>query len=142
LILLDMTVLSYAVGDEHRFREPSRRIVEAAASGTDRVTTAVEVIQEFTHVHSRRRPRANAVAIARSYVDLLSPLIEIASEDLDVGLKLFERHEPLGAFDAVLAAVALRLNAEAFVSGDGAFASVPKLPFVPLDSAQLDELLS
>lgn len=117
-------------------------MIEAAASGTDRVTTTVEVIQEFSHVHSRRRPRANAVAMARSYIDLLSPLIQIGSDDLDLGLKLYERHEPLGPFDAVLAAVALRLNVEALVSGDGAFASVPKLPFISLVSAELDELLA
>jgi hypothetical protein len=142
LILLDTTVLSYAVGDEHLLREPARRVVEAAASGTNRVTTTVEVIQEFAHVRSRRRPRTSTVAMARSYIDLLSPLIEIGADDLDLGLKLFERHGGLGAFDAVLAAVALRLNVEAFVSGDGAFASVPKLPFVSLDSPELDGLLA
>jgi predicted nucleic acid-binding protein len=141
LILLGTTVLSYAVGEEHRFREPSRRIVEAAASGMERVTTTVGVIQEFAHVHSRRRPRADAVALARSYIDLLSPLIEATAEDLDVGLRLFERHARLGAFDAVLAAVALRLGVEALVSADEAFASVPKLSFVPLESAKLDALL-
>jgi predicted nucleic acid-binding protein len=141
LILLDTTVLSYAVGQEHPFRDPSRRIVEAAASGTDRVTTTVEVIQEFAHVQSRRRQRAGAVSLARSYVDLLSPLIEIGAEDLELGFRLFERHAALGAFDAVLAAAAIRLEVEALVSGDSAFASVPKLAFVALDSAELDGLL-
>jgi predicted nucleic acid-binding protein len=142
LILLDTSVLSYAVGEEHPLRDPSRRMIEAAASRADRITTTIEVIQEFTHVRSRRYPRANAVSMARSYIDLLSPLIQIDADDLDLGLKLYERHESLGAFDAVLAAVALSLGAEALVSGDAAFGSVPKLRFVSLDSAELDELLS
>jgi uncharacterized protein len=140
LILLDTTVLSYAVGHEHSFREPSRRLVEAAASGTKRMTTTVQVIQEFAHVYAQRRPRSNAASLARSYVDLLSPLVDSTSEDLELGLRLFERHERLGAFDAVLAAAALRLEVDALVSGDAAFDSVPKLPFVALDSAELDGL--
>ncbi len=140
MILLDTTVLSYAVGQEHPLREPSRRLVEAAASGTERMTTTVQVIQEFAHVYARRRSRSNAASLARSYVDLLSPLVEATSEDLDLGLRLFERHERLGAFDAVLAAAALRQEVDALVSGDTAFDSVPKLPFVALDSAELDGL--
>jgi hypothetical protein len=35
--------------------------------------------------------------------------------DLEDGLKLFERHEPLGGFDAVLGAVALNRGAEALI---------------------------
>jgi hypothetical protein len=142
VILLDTSVLAYAVGQEHPLREPSRRIVQAAAAGTRRMTTTVEVIQEFAHVYARRRPRASAAALARSYVDLFGPLIETTADDLDAGLRLFERQELLGAFDAVLAATALRLDVEALVSGDGAFASVAKLHFVPLDSADLDRLLA
>jgi predicted nucleic acid-binding protein len=142
VILLDTTVLMYAVGTEHPLREPSRRIVGVAASGTERMTTTVEVIQEFAHVYARRRSRATAVSLARSYVDLFSPLVETTVEDVDVGLRLFERDERLGAFDAVLAATALRLDVEALVSADMAFAAVPKLPFVPLDSSDLHALLS
>ncbi len=41
----------------------------------------------------------------------------------------------------MLAAVAQRLDVEAIVSGDTAFASVPKLRFVALDSADLEQLL-
>jgi uncharacterized protein len=142
VILLDTTVLAYAVDGDHPYREPSRRLVEAAASGTERMTTTAQVIQEFAHVYARRRPRSNAVSLARSYVDLLSPLVEASSEDLDVGLRLFERHQRLGAFDAVLAAAALRLEVDALVSGDAAFDSVPRLRFLALDSAELDRLVS
>jgi predicted nucleic acid-binding protein len=141
LIVLDTTVLSYAVGADHPLRESSRRIVDRAASSSARFTTTTEVIQEFAHVHARRRPRRKAARLARSYVELLSPLVEITAEDLQVGLKLFERHDLLGAFDAVLAAVALNRGADALVSGDDAFGSVQKLPFVALGSPELDSLL-
>jgi hypothetical protein len=54
---------------------------------------------------------------------------------------LFEWHAQIGAFDAVLAAAPIRLDVEALVSGDGAFASVSKLKCVSLDSPELDDLL-
>lgn len=89
-----------------------------------------------------RRPRTTAAKLARSFADLLGPLVEIESDDLQAGLSLFERHEQLGAFDAVLAAAALNREAEALISADSAFAVVPKLPFVSLDSPDLAVLLA
>ena len=140
MIVLDTTVLSYAVGGEHPLRESARKVIEYAGAQPRRVTTTTEVIQEFAHAHSRRRGRAKSAGLARSFVDLLSPLLQIGPDDLELGLKLFEKHELLGGFDAVLAAVVINNEAEALVSGDTAFASVPKLRFVPLGDA-LGELL-
>jgi predicted nucleic acid-binding protein len=95
VIVVDTTVLVYAVGAEHPLRDPCRALVEAVADGEVRVTTTVEVIQEFTHVRARRRSRADAVALARSYADLFAPLLPVGADELVAGLKLFERTEAL-----------------------------------------------
>ncbi|MBF6605307.1 MAG: type II toxin-antitoxin system VapC family toxin [Chloroflexi bacterium] len=129
MILLDTTVLAYAVGEEHPLREPCRRLLAAHAEGRLEATTTIEAIQEFTHIRARRRSRSDAVRIARHYVAALSPLMT-TSDDQERGLQLFERHPELGAFDAVLAAVALGRGAEALVSADQAFASVPGLAWI------------
>ena len=125
MIVLDTSVLVYAVGDEHPLRTPSRRLVETVAAGRIRATTTVEVIQEFAHVRAQRRPRADAAMVARRFADLLSPLLSIVPTDLDKGLELFQKHERLGAFDALLASAALRTGADGLVSGDAAFEEVP-----------------
>jgi hypothetical protein len=130
VIVVDTTVLVYAVGDDHPLREPCRRIVEGVARGDTEVTTTVEVIQEFVHVRARRRGRHDATELGRGWSELLSPLIDLNEDDLRHGLRLFERHEPLGCFDAVLAAAALERGADAFVSADSAFEVVPKLHHV------------
>jgi hypothetical protein len=141
VIVLDTTVLVYAVGAEHPLRERARRVVEAVGSGRIRATTTVEVVQELVHVRARRRGRRDAVAVGRSYAELLSPLLQVGEAELDRGLRLFERQVELGAFDAVLAAAALEQGAEALVSADAAYRSVRGLPFVELGSADLDGLL-
>jgi uncharacterized protein len=142
VIVLDTTVLVYAVGDEHPLREPSRKLVEAITAGRVRATTSAEVVQEFAHVRSQRRGRVNAVSLARYFAELLSPLVAVIGSDLQEALELFQRHERLGAFDALLAAAAVRAGAEGLVSGDAAFGEVAALQFIPLGSRELDELLA
>lgn len=141
MILLDTTVLVYAVGSDHPLREPCRRILSAHRDGRIEATTTIECVQEFAHVRASRRTRRDAVELARSYVEALRPLT-IELDDLERGLTLFERHPGLGAFDSILAAVALGRRAEALVTADRAFAVVPGLPVVDPSSTALDRLIA
>ena len=140
MIVLDTTVLAYAVGVEHPLRAPCRRLLRAHADGTIEAATAIEVVQEFAHIRARRRPRSDAATLARRYATALV-LLTSTTEDLDLGLTLFERHPRLGAFDSVLAAVALQRGAEALVSADGAFGTVPDLPWIDPATPALDRLI-
>jgi uncharacterized protein len=141
VIVLDTTVLAYAVGLDHPFRDPARRLIEAVTAGRLRATTTVEVIQEFAHIGSRRRDRATAAELARRYHRLLSPLLIPDETALEHGLQLFERHPLLGSFDAVLAAAAISVDAEALVSTDGGFSGIRRLRHVDPSTPALDELI-
>ena len=140
MIVLDTTVLVYAVGDEHWLRSSAQRLVEAIEQGQMHATTTPEAIQEFVHVRARRRDRRDAARIGSAYAALLSPLLQVSEDHLGAGLKLFERHERLGAFDAVLAAASLAEGAEALVSADRAFAEIRRLRFLELGSPELERL--
>lgn len=139
MILLDTTVLSYAVGAEHPLREPCRRLLRAHGDGQVEAMVTIEVVQEFVYVRARRRSRLDAVTLARRYMAAL-PLLVTRAEDLDLGLTLFERYPILGAFDAVLAAVAINQRADALVSADRAFGEVPHLPWVDPATPNLNRL--
>jgi predicted nucleic acid-binding protein len=141
MIALDTTVLVYAKGAEHRFRDPCRALIAAVADRLVEATTTAEVIQEFVHVRARRRGRADAVSLGNDYAELLAPLIPVTREHLQRGLVLFERVERLGAFDAVLAATASATGAEALVSADAAFGAVEDLRHVVPDAAGVASLL-
>jgi len=142
MIVIDTTVLVYAKGAEHPLRDPCRRLIEAIAGGEVEATTTVEAIQEFVHVRARRRDRADAAGLGRDYAELLSPLLQVTSEQLRRGLDLFERQDGFGAFDAVLAAAAIGVGASALVSADDDFSSVPDLAHVRADAAGIASLLS
>jgi hypothetical protein len=125
----------------HPLQEGCSRIVRAAGTGRIRATTTVEVIQEFAHVHGRRRERTLVARRARDYAELLAPLLVVDSSDLERGLDLWAETPALGAFDAVLAAVARDRSAVALVSADSAFAAVADLRHVEPAGVELDELL-
>ncbi|MHB8868105.1 MAG: type II toxin-antitoxin system VapC family toxin [Thermoleophilia bacterium] len=129
MIVLDTTILVYAVGEDHPLRSPCRRLLAAHANGEVDITTTVEVVQEFAHVRARRRPRTDAIEIVRHFASAFT-LMVAQPGDLALGLDLWSTNEALGAFDSVLAAVALNRRAEAFVSADRAFAAVPQLPWI------------
>lgn len=93
-------------------------------------------------MHARRRPRGEAVVLARRYSELLSPLAIVDSDDLERGLRLFDEHPKLGAFDAVLAATAIGDDVRALVSADADFSAVPGLRHVAPGTATFDDLLS
>ncbi len=130
MIVLDTTVLVYAVGADHPLREPCQLLVRAIADGTVLATTTIEVIQEFTHVRARRRDRKDAAAVARDYIELLSPLLIVQETDLREGLRLFEEGSGFGSFDAVLAAAAHAAGAEALVSADTGFSGIAAIRHV------------
>lgn len=125
MILLDTTVLVYAVGAEHPLREPCRALISAIGDGRIAATTTVEVLQEFTHVRARRRGRDDAAGLTAQFAALLTPLVAVDGADLAAGLDLYRSHDALGAFDAVLATVAMRRDGmEGLVSTDRGFATV------------------
>lgn len=141
MIVLDTTILVYAVGEKHPLRDPSRGLVKAIQDRRLQATTTAEVIQEFVHVRSRRSDRREAAAIGRDWTLLLSPLLLVSEPDLVRGLTLYETHGRLGAFDAVLAAVAIARGADALVSGDRGFADIPGLRYVDPATSALDDLV-
>jgi uncharacterized protein len=141
VIVLDTTVLAYAVGADHPLREPCQQLVRAIAGGTILATT-IEVIQEFTHVRARRRDRKDAAGLARDYIELLSPLLIVEGTDLREGLRLFEEGTGFGSFDAVLAAAAHAAGAEALVSADAGFSGITAIHHVVPDADGVRGLLA
>ena len=69
-------------------------------------------------------------------------MLQPSEENLVAGLRLFEREEAVGAFDAVLAAAAIAAQADALVSADRSFASVRGLRWVDLAGEELEALLA
>jgi predicted nucleic acid-binding protein len=141
VIVLDTNILMYAAGRDHPLRDGCRRLIEAIGGGIVRATTTVSVIEEFMHARGRT-DRAAASKIATDFATLLTPLLVVDADDLHAGIRLFEREGRLDAFDAVLAATAIRHDADALVSADRAFSAVRGLRYIDPATDGLNELLT
>jgi predicted nucleic acid-binding protein len=138
-MLLDTTILVYAMGGDHPLAAPCRVILRNARRL--QATTTVECIQEFLHVRARRRSRADAAELAEAFVAALPPLVRPDHDDLLEGAAIFRGVPALGSFDAILAATARR-SERRIVSADRAFSDVPGLRYVsPTDEAAIALLL-
>jgi uncharacterized protein len=140
VILLDTTILVYAVGADYSLRNPCSQLFEWVADGSVRATTTLEAVQEFTHIRALRRTRADAAELGRNYAIGLSPLAQPELEDLLDGLELYRRVTSLGSFDAVLAVTARR-RGWSLASADRAFARVAGLKHLnPASSSFLESV--
>lgn len=140
MIVLDTAVLAYAVGGDHPLRGPADGLLGAVSDRRVRASTTVEVIQEFVHISTRRLGRAVAVGLARDFADLLAPLLYPKEDELRIGLDIYEASQRVGAFDAVLSAVA-RSRGNRLVSSDRDFAEVTGLDFVRLGAVDVADLI-
>ncbi|HVX19139.1 MAG TPA: type II toxin-antitoxin system VapC family toxin [Acidimicrobiales bacterium] len=140
MILLDTTMLVYAVGVDHPLRDPARALFARIRDGDVRATTTLEALQEFAHVRARRRSRSDAAALAKAFGVSLSPLLRLEEVDLLEGLELFSSTSALGPFDAVLASAARRRD-WAVASADRAFGDVAGLRALdPSDPSFIDQV--
>jgi uncharacterized protein len=136
--LYDTAVFIYAVGKEHPYRDPCRRIVAAARDGAVAGEASVEVVHELAHVLVRRGgDRASALRLAGAAAEL-ARLHEFAPTDLPLMMALLADHAALDVRDAVFAATALNRGIPLILSPDRGFDEVPGLDRV--DPAAPDAL--
>lgn len=135
MLLVDTTVLAYAVGDpSHPLSAPAKALVRDVARGVVRATTTPEVIQEFMHVHVRRRPRELVRQRAQHFAELFSPLHTVDEGAILRMMEEFEQRPTIGAFDAVLVAIVQGRDDLELVTADRALLALDDVPVRALDS--------
>ena len=139
--LYDTSIFIYALGREHPYREPCRRILDWAGAKKLVGEASADLLQEIAHQRFRRtRSRADAVEAARMAAELCK-LHPLDPSDVRRGIDLFEQHPRLDARDAVFAALALNRGIDAVLATDRAFDEVDGLERIdPADDRALATL--
>ncbi len=139
--LYDTSVFSYALGEQHHYQRPCRRILERARARELWGEASVDLVQELAHQRFRKTGDREAAVEAATGVARLCALHELRPEDVLEGLELYRDHPSLSARDAVFAAVALGRGINAILATDRAFDDVPGLERIdPADEAAVDSL--
>ena len=124
---VDTAVFVYAVGADHPYREPCRRLVGALATGDFDGEASVEVVAEFLHQRTRRTGDRTQAARAAQDVAALCVLHDVTVADLQTAVALFSTHGRLHSRDALHAGVALNRGIGTIITPDTAFDDVPGL---------------
>jgi uncharacterized protein len=134
--LFDTGVFLYALGGEHRYREPCRAILREMRSGRLAGEASVELIHEFAYVRCRRRgTRSDAAESARDVAGICT-LHTVGVDDVERALDLWCEHERLDMRDAIFAAQALNREIDAILSPDRGFDGIPGLERIdPADTS-------
>lgn len=126
-VLFDTAVFVYAVGAEHPYREPCRRLLQPDEESGMSAEASVQAIQELLHQRTRRTGnRIEAVEVAGAMA-VLCQLHDLTVHDLRLGLRLYSAAPRLEGRDALHAATALNRGIGTVVSPDRAFDDVPGL---------------
>jgi predicted nucleic acid-binding protein len=131
MLVVDTSVLVYATGTDHPLREPAIRLFRDVAAKQVQATTTPEVLQEYAHVRGKRLDRPSTLAQAERFGGLLAPLTVVGLPEMLDALRLWSSVPTVGAFDAVLASIALARD-WSVVSSDKGFGSVSGLNWVDL----------
>jgi uncharacterized protein len=139
--LYDTSVFIYALGGEHRYRDPCRAIMHSGERGRLAAEASVELIHEFAYVRRRQGvSRGEAADSARAIADTC-PLHPVSPGDMDLALFLWCEHEQLDMRDAIFAAQALNRGIDAVLSADRGFDGIPGLERIdPADPAAVASL--
>ena len=98
---LDASVLMYAAGTAHPYREPSRAVLERAATSRLKLITDSEVLQEILYRYfSLNRPRA-AETIYATAVALCDEVLPVTAGSTGRALELLLQHSDLSPRDAI-----------------------------------------
>lgn len=134
----DTAVFLYAVGTEHPYRAPCRRLLDLARDGRLVGVASVELVQEYIYVRLRRQQDRDAVLRDARDVAAVCKIKAFDARTLRGALSLLASNERLSARDAVHAATALESGIELIVSTDRAFEAVPGLTRVdPIDAERV-----
>ena len=139
-VYVDTNVFLYAIGTEHRYREPCRSLVRAMSRGSLRGETSVETLQELVH-HRRRHGDPDATERGRQAMALCHVLHALEPPIALAALDLIDRHPSLPTRDAVHAATALTNGVATVLSADQDFDAVTGIIRIdPLDHRGTAEL--
>ncbi len=140
MIFLDSNVLVYAVGRDHHLQASAVDLVGVADGHPLRVTP--RVLEEFVHVYARGgRTRTHAVELAGEWAASFGPVEHPSEEDVAMAFDLWAAHGALQVADALLAATAIRLEAQ-LISADRGYADVPGLDWIDLADPDLLERIN
>ncbi len=112
MIFVDTNIFVYAVGRPHPLRDPARRTLLDAATGSEALVTSCEVLQELMHIYL---PVQRLNTLDKAWTLATSRTVDIWTtefEDVELARSSVTRHPGLSARDLLHLACCRRRGVE------------------------------
>lgn len=136
LLFLDANVLMYALGREHPYREPCRKVLRRIEALELRAVTSVEVLQELLHRYRSLGQHDRASYVYQFTRDLCVEILPVTGDDLDDAHQILARDPEISVRDAVHAATARNRGLTEILSTDRHLDDIEGI--VRVDPASID----
>jgi hypothetical protein len=124
VIFLDANIIMYAIGKEHPFRNPCRKILEQIKNGTIEVVSCTEVIQEILYRYFSLKMPEIAKEASLAVKTICSQIYPVTIEETDLALELLLNNPSIGTRDAIHAATMMNHGINRILSTDSHFDSI------------------
>lgn len=117
----------YVAGRDHPLREPARRFLEQARTGSIEACTSTEVLQEILYRYYALERADLAHQVYDLFVPLCPTVFPVALADTDRAKELLSRRRGTGVRDAVHAAVMLNHDVRHIATFDRGFDPIEEI---------------
>jgi len=124
LYFLDTSIIMYAVGKEHHYKESCVAIIEKIARQKLEVVTDSEVFQEILYRYSHIGQKEKGISVARDMLILIGNVIPVKREDVKLALEIFADSKGIKSRDAIHAAIMLNNGFNEILSTDRHFEKI------------------
>lgn len=116
---LDTSVIMYAAGATHEYKESCVKILERIEHQSLEVFTSTEVIQELLYRYAHLHRKEDGIALARSVMSFV-PILPVDEAVIESAIELLQRYD-VDPRDTLHAAVALNFGIASIISADQHF---------------------
>lgn len=131
MIFVDANIPMYLMGNSHRYKIDSQRLIERLASERRRLVTSSEVFQELLHRYMAPDRRDALEAAFHILNDIVDNVFSVRAEDVFAAKDLTHAYPRLSARDALHAAVMRRAHVREILSFDRGFDLLPGIARIP-----------
>lgn len=137
-LFIDTNIPIYAIGREHRYKDPAGRILDLITENPQPFVTDSEVLQEIIHFYAAARRWPEGRFTLGRFSEAMQGRIEpVHAEDVLLAGQMVDRYPDADARDLVHVAVMRRLGIARVISTDSDYDRIEGVE--RLDPAHIDE---
>ncbi len=127
LYFIDTSIIMYAVGKEHLYKNPCAKIINAIAKEELQSIIDTEVVQEILYRYSHIKQKEKGIKVANNILLLVPEILPITKNDIKLAVEIFDKYHDIKSRDAIHMAVMINNGLKIILSTDKDFDKIKEI---------------